>query len=396
VTELDSIALDGATAGVITLVTPGFRAVRGGLEAHASALTKQLAGQGLRVVVLTAQRGIKRSMVERHDDCWVITYPAWTISSMSISPRLVLAAIRSRRSDRLMHVHGYHSTAALALLGRRAPTVFTPHYHGRHGHSWLADLLHVPYYGLNRWLLRRPDAIICVSEAERLALIGDFPAVADRVTVIPNGIDAAAIRRANPLPGQPPTVLCVGRLEPYKRIDTVLRAFCDVPAPAQLVIVGDGTQRADLARLTLTLGLAERVRLVGSLDDATLHRWLRTARVFVSMSEREAFGMAPVEAACGGARIILSDIPAHREIADEFLRRCVTVVTDHSTAAIAAEIRRQLAAPWSKGCEAPDWQDIATRTVDVYRTSGVELTTPMGTNGHQLRAESLQYEGLGK
>jgi glycosyltransferase involved in cell wall biosynthesis len=248
---------------------------------------------------------------------------------------------------------------------------------------------------LNRWLLRRTDAIICVSEAERRALIGDFPDVAERVNVIPNGIDAAAIRCAHPLPEQPPTVLCVGRLEPYKRIDTVLRAFCDVPAPAQLVIVGDGSRRAELAGLATALGLTERVHLVGSLDDAALHRWLRTARVFVSMSEREAFGMAPVEAACGGARIILSDIPAHREIADEFLRRCVTVVTDHSTAVIAAEIRRQLAAPRSKGCEAPDWRDIATRTVDVYRTSGVELGTPRGTNGHQSPTESLQFEGLG-
>ena len=389
------IGRDDAVAGAITLVAPGFRAVRGGLEAHVSALTKQLAAQGLRVVVLTARRGITRSTVERHDDCWVVTYPAWSVRSMSISPRLVLAAIRSRRSDRLMHVHGYHSTTALALLGRRAPTVFTPHYHGRHGHSWLADLLHVPYYRLNRWLLRRTDAIICVSEAERHALIGDFPDVAERVSVIPNGIDAAAIRRAHPLPEQPPTGLCVGRLEPYKRIDTVLRAFCDVPAPAQLVIVGDGSRRAELAGLATALGLTERVHLVGSLDDAALHRWLRTARVFVSMSEREAFGMAPVEAACGGARIILSDIPAHREIADEFLRRCVTVVTDHSTAVIAAEIRRQLAAPRSKGCEAPDWRDIATRTVDVYRTSGVELGTPKGTNGHQSPTESLQFEGLG-
>ncbi|WP_263992563.1 glycosyltransferase family 4 protein [Mycolicibacterium madagascariense] len=376
-------------------MTPGFRAVRGGLEAHVSALTKQLAGQGLRVVVLTARRGITRSTVERHDDCWVVTYPAWSVSSMSISPRLVLAAIRTRRSDRLMHVHGYHSTTALALLGRRAPTVFTPHYHGRHGHSWMADLLHVPHYRLSRWLLRRPAAIICVSEAERRALIADFPDVADRISVIPNGIDAAAIRRAHPLPEQPPTILCVGRLEPYKRIDAVLRAFCDVPAPAQLVIVGDGSQRDELCRLAIALGLAERVHVVGGLDDAALHRWLRTARVFVSMSEREAFGMAPVEAACGGARIILSDIPAHREIADEFLRQCVTVMTDHSTAALAAEIRRQLAAPRSKGCQAPDWRDIATRTVGVYRTSGVELVTPRGANGHRLSAQSLLFEGLG-
>lgn len=59
--------------GVVTLVTPGFRGVRGGLEAHASALAKELAHQGIRVVVLTARRGIDRVEVERHEDCLVST-----------------------------------------------------------------------------------------------------------------------------------------------------------------------------------------------------------------------------------------------------------------------------------------------------------------------------------
>ncbi|MCU1698393.1 MAG: glycosyltransferase family 1 protein, partial [Mycobacterium sp.] len=359
--------------GIVTLVTPGFRGTRGGLESHASALVKELAYQGIRVVVLTARRGIGRTEVEHQDDCWVVTYPAWAVSSMSVSPGLAWAAIRSRRSDRVMHLHSYHATTALAILGRRAPTVFTPHYHGKHGHSKIANLLHIPYYHLIKLFIRRCDAIICVSEAERRMLVGDFPSIADRVTVIPNGIDASTIRSAPPIPGQPPTVVCVGRLEPYKRTDEVIRAFSQVPAPTQLVVIGDGTQRDELAALTTELQLQDRVKLVGNVTDDELHRWLRTAHVFVSMSEREAFGMAPVEAACAGARIILSDIPAHREIADEFLRRCVTVMTDESPASVAAEIRRQLVAPRPDKCTAPDWRDVVTRTVDVYRASGAVL-----------------------
>lgn len=378
----------------VTLVTPGFRGASGGLESHTSSLTKGLARLGIRVVVLTAQRGIHHTKVERHDDCWVVTYPAWAISSMSVSPRLLWAAIRSRRNGRVMHVHSYHATTAIALLGRRAPTVFTPHYHGKHGHSRLANLLHVPYYHLIKRLVSRCDAIICVSDAERQTLITDFPLVADRVTVIPNGIDASTIRQARPMDGEPPTVLCVGRLEPYKRFDDVVRAFRNVPSPTQLVIVGDGTQRDELAALATRLGIQDRVKLVGTVTDRELHRWLRTARVFVSLSEREAFGMAPVEAACAGARIILSNIPAHREIADAYLRSCVTVMTDKSTAALGAEIRRQLIAPRSDKCAAPDWHDVVTRTVDVYMSSGAVPATPTGVNGHQFGGDSLRYEGL--
>jgi glycosyltransferase involved in cell wall biosynthesis len=385
----------GRIPEIVTLVTPGFRGSRGGLESHTSALTKELARQGIRVVVLTAQRGIDHTKVERHDDCWVVTYPAWAISSMSVSPQLLWAAIRSRRKDRVMHVHSYHATTAMVLLGRRAPTVFTPHYHGKHGHSRLANLLHVPYYHLIKRLVSRCDAIICVSDAERQTLITDFPLVADRVTVIPNGIDASTIRKAHPMAGEPPTVLCVGRLEPYKRFDDVIRAFRRVPSPTQLVIAGDGAQRDELTALASRLGLQDRVKLVGKVTDGELHRWLRTAHVFVSMSEREAFGMAPLEAACAGARIILSNIPAHREIADEFLRPCVTVMTDESTAALGAEIRRQLIAPRSDKCSAPDWHDVVTRTVDVYMSSGAVPATPTEVNGRQFGRESLQHEGFG-
>jgi glycosyltransferase involved in cell wall biosynthesis len=379
----------------VTLVTPGFRSAHGGLESHTSALTRELALQGVRVVVLTAQRGIHRTKVERHDDCWVVTFPAWPIKSMSVSPRLLSAAIRSRRSDRVLHVHGYHATTAMALLGRPAPTVFTPHYHGKHGHSWLANLLHFPYYHFAKRQVRRCDAIICVSDAERQTFVDDFPSVADRVTVIPNGIDASTIRRAEPFPDEPATVVCVGRLEPYKHFDDVVRAFSQVPRPAQLVIVGDGTQRDELTTLAAHLGLQSRVKLVGNVSDEDLHRWLRTARVFVSMSQREAFGMAPVEAACAGARVILSDIPAHREIAYDFLRRCVAVMTDGSPEAIANEIRRQLVAPSPDQCPAPDWRQVAARTIDVYMGSGADSTAATSVAGHQFQTVSLQQGGLG-
>ncbi len=146
--------------GVI-MVTPGFRDAPGGVESHTSALTKELARQDVKVLVLTAHRGGERTRVLRYDDCWVVSYRAWSMRSMSISPRLAFAAIRSRRCGRVMHVHSFHATTAFAILGGRAPTVFTPHYHGRRGHSGLANLLHHPYHHVGKFLFRRCDAVIC-------------------------------------------------------------------------------------------------------------------------------------------------------------------------------------------------------------------------------------------
>lgn len=315
--------------------------------------------------MLTARRDVKRPLVV-HGKHRVETYPAWRIRALSVSPRLLWAAIRRRRDADLLHVHSYHASTVLALLGSRVPTVFTPHYHGRRGHTASADVLHVGFYLLGKFLLRRCDAVICVSAAEREHLVRDFPSIADRVSVIPNGVPASAIRKAVPYRGMGPTVLCVGRLEPYKRVSETIRAFVHVPAPAQLVIIGDGSQRGELARLAEDLGLGDRVRLTGPVGDTVLHRWLRTARVFVSMSEREAFGMAPLEAACGGARVILSDIPAHRETVSDYLGNGAVLQRDRSPQGLGAEIRRQLGAGGATVPCIPDWTDVTARTVDVY------------------------------
>lgn len=361
---------DEARLPRIILVTPGFHPARGGVEAHTTALTNQLIHRGFAVTVLTARRGIRRTHTTRHPRGYeVITYPAWRIQSMSVSPRLVLGAVLRGRTGDVVHVHGYHATTALSLLGVAGPAVFTPHYHGTHGHSRLADVLHRSYRRIAPLLLRRCDAIICVSSAERDQLLSDFPRAGNKVVVIPNGVSAAEIRSATAFPNQPQTVLCVGRLEAYKRFDDVIRAFAQVPAPTRLVIVGDGSERDELAAAAQTLGLGGRVELTGPASDETLHRWLRTARVLVSVSEREAFGIVPMEAACAGAKVVLSDIPAHRDIAAEFLGDTALFVSDRSANRLGAAIRYQLRESATCPAQVPDWSDVAATTAEVYLQS---------------------------
>ena len=364
----------------VTLVTPGFAPAIGGVEAHTSAIAAELARSGVNVEVLTASRDVTVPTVTDYHGCRVTTYPAWQMRSMSISPQLVRAATRRRSAGRMMHIHSYHATTALAVFGASAATVFTPHYHGRRGHSWIADLLHLGFYYVGRRLFRRCTAVICVSEAERHLLLRDFPFLSDRISVIPNGIAAAQIRKAEPYPDQPPTVICVGRLEPYKRIADVVGAFVDVPAPAQLVVIGDGSQRDEIRMLTADLGLTDRVQLLGRVGDDELHRWLRTAHVYVSMSEGEAFGIAPLEAASAGARVILSDLPAHREIATGYLGDAAVIHVDGSTSALAAEICRQLACPREHYARVPDWCDVTASTTGVYLSADAARAKTLSRN----------------
>lgn len=371
----------------VTVVTPGYPPDTGGVEAHTAALTRSLLDQGFDVEVLTARRGLRNVTVENRDGARIVTYPAWPVRALSISPQLVWAAIRRCGSGRLMHVHSYHASTALALLGPHTPTVFTPHYHGNRGHSPAANLLHRGFFHLAKIAFRRCGAVICVSDAERAQLVSDFPETAPKVSVIPNGVAAAAIRAAVPYEGQPPTVCCVGRLEPYKRVADIVRAFSTVPAPAQLVIIGNGTARPELDALVSELALNDRVTLTGTVTDVELHRWLRTARLYISLSQREAFGMAPLEAAAAGARIILSDIAAHREITAEYLGDGAVLVDDLSPTALASEIVDQLSLRHTPSATIPDWRDVAARTAEVYAsvaaTPTAATTRPISRQTHR-------------
>jgi glycosyltransferase involved in cell wall biosynthesis len=392
VTAADSARSQARFRGV-TLVTPGFPPDTGGVEAHTAALARQLQAHGIDVEVLTARRGQRAVTVKRSAGMRVVTYPAWPVRTLSISPRLVLAAIRRRRSGRLLHVHSYHASTALAILGPQTGTVFTPHYHGTHGHSPLGNLLHLGFRHLARVGLRRCDAVICVSDSERARLVEDFPFVADKAHVIPNGVNADAIRAAMPFDGQPPTVCCAGRLERYKRVADIVTAFAEVPPPAHLVIIGDGTARQELLGLIDELGLQARVTVTGAVSDAVLHRWLRTTRVFISMSQREAFGIAALEAAAAGARVILSDIAAHREIATQYLGDCAVLVPESSPEVVATEIRRNLALGCAPVALIPDWSEVAVRTVEIYAAVAgtAQLHRSPETNQQQIRKNTDEH-----
>ncbi|MCV7420826.1 glycosyltransferase family 4 protein [Mycobacterium yunnanensis] len=381
-------------AGSVTFVTRPARAEHGAADMPTSALARELAKSGTRVVVLTAERGIDRALVERRDGCWSVSFPAWAVRWGTFSPRLSWAALQSRRADRVTHVHGCDLNAALALLGRRAPAVWTPHPYGTTGgprpSRWSTRLRRL----VTMTLVSRCAAIVCGSEAERHDFVGDFPAAANRVVVIPRGVETEAIRRAQPLPGQAPTVVCLDHGDSALRVVDVIRAFRDVPAPTQLVVVGGDRHRDELTALSETLGISDRVMITGRLGAEEMYRWFRTAAVFVAMSPSETAGMAPVEAAYAGARIILGDHRSHRRLADQFLRRCATILTDGTPAAIAAEIRRQLNASRSDPCGALDWGDVASRTADVYRTLGVAPAMPVLTTRDPLGADPFAQREL--
>jgi len=338
---------DGLPAGMpvavrIALVTPRFSPHLGGVEAHVGALAPRIAAAGHDVEVITPDVAVRRPTVERvSPHLSVRRFPAYGWETpYTQAPELWWYLRRSSASYGLVHAHSYHATPALAsALAPGPPLVFTPHYNGA-GHTPATTIAHFLYRPMGRIIIRRAAAIICVSRAESDLLVSHFPRAAGRATIIPNGVEPSEVE-AEPYPSTGRVVLCVGRLEPYKNVDLVVRAMRHLPAEFRLVVVGSGRSLADLQSLASTIDTPDRIRLLGSVSQTELARWRRTAAAYVSMSTHEAFGITVVDALLARVPVIASDIPAHRELADRAATGAITFVApdatpQHLASAIAA------------------------------------------------------------
>jgi glycosyltransferase involved in cell wall biosynthesis len=113
-------------------------------------------------------------------------------------------------------------------------------------------------------------------------------------------------------------VVFVGRLAPEKELPSLLDAFAkarrQVPE-AQLVLVGEGPERARLAQLARTLDIPpEKIRFVGQVIPQAVRNWLQAADVFALVSRLEGFPVSLLEAMATGLPSVVSSIPANLQL----------------------------------------------------------------------------------
>jgi len=177
-----------------------------------------------------------------------------------------------------------------------------------------------------RWVfassLRRADRIIAISQSLRRFLIEVEKAPADKIEVIPYGLDAEAFSRAAH-PGafraeigarENPLVGFIGRLTGQKGVDILLRAFALVERchpTVKLILAGEGPDRPALSRLAKSLGL-QRVMFLGWRDDAA--DILADIDLLVVPSRWEGFGLVALEAMAMGKPVVASNVSALPEI----------------------------------------------------------------------------------
>ena len=268
---------------------------------------------------------------------------AGILASTPICPAL-FTIIREVRPD-LVHLHHPHPLAMLGYLasGARVPCVVS--YHSDIVKQRVLGRLTAP---MVRATLGRSAAILVASPQylESSTVLQPFRRTC---RVVPYGfepisasrIDRRAVAELRSRYG-PRLVLGVGRLTAYKGFEYLVRAMADVDA--RLLIVGDGPCRRTLERLVATLGLHDRVVLVGAVPDVAPYYEACDVFVLPSISRNEAFGLVQLEAMAAGRPVVNTAIGSGVEYACP-PGLCGQAVPPADPAALAAAIRQLLADP---------------------------------------------------
>lgn len=142
------------------------------------------------------------------------------------------------------------------------------------------------------------------------------------VAAVSNGVDLARFKPGKPdasiyqkygIDSALPVVLCVGRVDPEKKVGKVIEAFLKIAGEtkAQLVIVGDGV---DKARLEREYAGCDAVHFLGRVINEDLSELYRVGDVFATASDIETQGIVLIEAAASGLPLIAVNAGAVAEV----------------------------------------------------------------------------------
>lgn len=230
--------------------------------------------------------------------------------------------IRDGRFDAVLICGYYFASAWIALLAAKwhgTPILFVSDSHGlrswRTQSSWKLRIKKT----LLRWIFSLADVVIVSSTGgvEYLTSLG-FPG--ERVVLAPTAVDnnwwteqAArvdrnAVRAAWKIPGEGTVTLFCAKLQPWKSPMDLLEAFARANVPnSYLAFAGDGPERSNLELRAKELGIADRMRFLGFVNQSQLPSAYCASDLFVLPSLFEPFGLVVNEAMLCGLPVAVSD-----------------------------------------------------------------------------------------
>ena len=240
------------------------------------------------------------------------------LSFLSWCVQLVIWMLRRRDEFDVVHIiharlHAVPAVLAGALL--RKPVLAKM---GRGGRCFDLDVVREKKF-VGRWASSVIKRHVTAFIANSRQIAGDLKRhgiEADRIHMIPNGIDLPHKPRRQPSTDGTRRFICLGRIEPEKCLEHMIDAFAALPAEAkaQLTILGDGQCRAALEEQTVRLGLSGRVKFAGAVEDVFPFLW--KADFYLSTSVSEGMSNALLEAMSCGVVPIITDVSGASDIVE--------------------------------------------------------------------------------
>jgi glycosyltransferase involved in cell wall biosynthesis len=220
-----------------------------------------------------------------------------------------------------------HSLASVAPVRARTPTVVSVHDVNFFHHDTFGLTTSIAMRAIVRTAARRADAIVTVSTASRDDIAATLGVPRERILVVHNGAGrppgvepspAGEIRLRRHLTPDQRVVLCVGAIRPHKNQALLVWALSDLPPDVVLVFAGHPeSYAAALVADAENLGVADRVRITGYVDNAEMEALWEMAACAAFPTLGEGFGLPVVEALARGVPVACSDIPVLREVGGE-------------------------------------------------------------------------------
>jgi len=236
-----------------------------------------------------------------------------------------------------------------------------------------------------RLVAHEVDRVICASQGEKEMIGSLYGVPSQRITVVPCGVDTdvfrpldkAAMRRKLGLGAKEQIVLFVGRIEPLKGIDVLLRAVSHLDGRFRVLVIGgdgkDGARKSELAALAAELRIADKVTFLDAVPHESLPTYYNAADICVVPSYYESFGLVAVEAMACGVPVIASRVGGLKETVKDgqtgylvpwlcpepFAERLELLLNNEP-------MRLSLGRGARAAAERYHWSEVAARVEDVY------------------------------
>jgi glycosyltransferase involved in cell wall biosynthesis len=278
---------------------------------------------------------------------------------------------------------------ALPLLPRLGASAHVVHFHGPWAGESAQEGQKAPAVAAKRWVERSvyksARKLIVLSGAFRDILVRDYGVPAERIAVIPGGVDVGRFRPAAgrqecrsrlgwPQGGK--IIFCVRRMVRRMGLENLVEAFGRIAAShpdAMLALGGRGPLLEDLRRQASALGLGDRILFCGFIPEENLPMAYAAADFSIVPSQAlEGFGLITLESLACGTPVLVTPVGGLPETVRDL--DPTLVLADSSTDSLAEGLRRGLSGtlPSPEVCRDYavanfSWPAIAGRVLQVYR-----------------------------